>query len=252
MGRTKMVAANWKMNLNLGEGEELIKQIMQGLPLDLNCEVIIAPPFTHIQTALSTVKSSVIKIGAQHCHYEHSGAYTGEISVDMLKALGVSYIITGHSERRQLFQESNVMIRQKVDAILGAGLIPIFCCGESLDIRESGEQNEFVAKQLEESLFHLDDTAFANVVIAYEPIWAIGTGVTASPWQAQEMHSFIREAITKKYSAEVSYHTRILYGGSIKADNAATLFSQADVDGGLVGGASLQAAGFQTIIEAAC
>lgn len=252
MGRTKMVAANWKMNLNTEEGQMLIMQIKNGMSTVLNCEVIIAPPFTHLQMAMMAVQGSAIKIGAQNCHYEHHGAYTGEISVDMLKGLGISYIITGHSERRQLFNETNAIIREKVDVILGGGVKPIFCCGESLEIREAGEQNAFVAKQLEEGLFHLDVTAFQNVVIAYEPIWAIGTGVTASPEQAQEMHAFIRKAIAHHFGMEVSNETRILYGGSIKADNAATLFSQTDVDGGLVGGASLQATGFLTIVEAAC
>ena len=252
MGRTKIVAANWKMNLNLSEGEILIEQIRNGIPSVLNCEVIIAPPFTHIQMAIMAAEGSAIKIGAQNCHYESHGAYTGEISVEMLKSLGVSYIITGHSERRQLFQETNVIIREKVNAILGGGLIPIFCCGESLDIRESGEQNGFVRKQLEEGLFHLDVSSFQKVVIAYEPIWAIGTGVTASPDQAQEMHAFIRETISQRYGGQVSDYTRILYGGSIKADNAATLFAQTDVDGGLVGGASLQASGFLSIVDAAC
>ena len=214
--------------------------------------VIIAPPFTHLQMAVATVNGTPIEIAAQNCHYEPAGAYTGEISVDMLKGLGVSYIITGHSERRQLFMETNAIIRKKVDSILGAGLTPIFCCGESLDIRESEGQNEFVAKQLEESLFHLEIASFEKVVIAYEPIWAIGTGVTASPMQAQEMHSFIRKTVASRYNDNVSNQMRILYGGSIKADNAATLFSQEDVDGGLVGGASLHTAGFLTIIDAAC
>jgi triosephosphate isomerase len=252
MGRTKMVAANWKMNLDLDEGEKLIEQIKNGLPSVLNCEVIIAPPFTHIQMAMTAVEGSLIRIGAQHCHNEPHGAYTGEISVNMLKSVGVSYIITGHSERRQLFRETNTIIRQKVNAILGGGLIPIFCCGESLDIRKAGGQNEFVIEQLEQGLFHLDAGAFQKVVIAYEPIWAIGTGVTASPEQAQEMHSIIRETISQRYGVEVANLTRILYGGSIKADNATTIFAQQDVDGGLVGGASLQASGFLSIVEAAC
>ena len=248
-----MVAANWKMNLNVEEGAALIEQIRNRM-LDkiLKCEVIIAPPFTHLQMAMAAVKGSAIQIGAQNCHAERHGAFTGEVSVDMLKSLGVSYIITGHSERRQLFYETDVIIRDKVNAILEGGVKPIFCCGESLDIREAGGQNDFVRNQLEEGLFHLDASSFQNVVIAYEPIWAIGTGVTASPEQAQEMHSFIRNAITHRYGAGISSSTRILYGGSVKADNAGTLFSQADVDGGLVGGASLQAQGFLSIVDAAC
>lgn len=252
MGRIKMVAANWKMNLNLGEGELLIEQLRNGMPAVLNCEVVIAPPFTHIQMARKATQGSAIQVGAQHCHSAHHGAYTGEISVDMLQSLGVSYIIAGHSERRQLFQETDEIVRAKVNAILAGGLKPIFCCGEALDIRETGGQNNFVGDQLTQGLFHLDETSFQHVVIAYEPIWAIGTGVTASPEQAQEMHSFIRQAIAERYGDEIGNRTRILYGGSIKADNAKTLFSQIDVDGGLVGGASLQAEGFLAIIAAAC
>jgi triosephosphate isomerase len=170
----------------------------------------------------------------------------------MLNSLGVRYVITGHSERRQLFSESNEIIKLKVEAILRGGLIPIFCCGEALEIREKSGQNEFVKQQLEESVFHLDKEAFAKIVIAYEPIWAIGTGVTASPEQAQEMHAFLRSLLKARYGSEVSHSVRILYGGSIKADNAHHIFSQEDVDGGLVGGASLQSDGFLEIIRAAC
>lgn len=252
MGRTKMVAANWKMNLNLQEGEALVKQIRNGLSRDWTCDVVIAPPFTHISSVVQALSGSNIMTGAQNCHYESQGAFTGEISVEMLKSLGVSHIITGHSERRQLFQETNEIVKEKVNAILKGSLQPIFCCGESLDIRQAGRQNEHVGKQLAESIFHLDSTAIRQVIIAYEPIWAIGTGVTAAPEQAQEMHAFIRKELAVRYGDEVSKTIRILYGGSIKSDNAATLFSQPDVDGGLVGGASLQAQGFLTIIEAAC
>jgi triosephosphate isomerase len=252
MSRRKIVAANWKMNLNPREGEHLVDQIIYGLPEDLNCEVVVAPPFIHLTGLRKKTEGTPIHIAAQHCHFEPAGAFTGEISVGMLKSIDVEYVITGHSERRQIFLESNEMIKSKVNAILSAEMIPVFCCGESLDIRQSGQQNEFVRGQLEESIFHLEPQSFSKLVIAYEPIWAIGTGVTASPQQAQDMHAFIRETISARYGSEISDNTRILYGGSIKADNAFTLFSQPDVDGGLVGGASLVASGFIEIIKAAC
>ena len=252
MARKKIVAANWKMNLTLPEGGQLVKQLLEGLPDALNCEIVLAPPFTHLQMLVELVDGKSIFAAAQHCHAEAGGAYTGEVSVGMLKSLGIKYCITGHSERRQLFFETNQIVRAKVDAILEGGLIPIFCCGESLEIRQSNQQNQFVKEQLEECIFHLGTDAFSKIVIAYEPIWAIGTGMTASPEQAQEMHLFIRDTIQQAYNREISDGIRILYGGSIKADNAATLFSSPDVDGGLVGGASLQAGGFLEIIKAAC
>lgn len=252
MARKKIVAANWKMNLTVSEGEKLISQLLEGLPDALDCEIVIAPPFTHLQMLVDHVKGTPVLPAAQHCHADEAGAYTGEVSVGMLKSLGVKYCIAGHSERRQLFFETNQMVRAKVDAILNGGLTPVFCCGESLDIRQAHQQNQFVKEQLEECIFHLGPDAFNNLVIAYEPIWAIGTGMTASPEQAQEMHLFIRDTIRQAYQSEISDGIRILYGGSIKADNAATLFAAPDVDGGLVGGASLQPAGFLEIIKAAC
>jgi triosephosphate isomerase len=252
MKRKKIVAANWKMNLTLSQGEKLVGELLKGLPKDPGCEIVLAPPLTHIHFLVNQVSGSPIKPGAQHCHFAKSGAYTGEVSVEMLKSVGAEYCITGHSERRQLFNESNAIIKSKVDAILEGELTPIFCCGEPLDIREQGMQNEFVLRQLEESLFHLSPDAFSHLVIAYEPIWAIGTGVTASPEQAQEMHAFIREAIWKQYGTGISTAVRILYGGSIKADNARAIFEKPDVDGGLVGGASLDPEGFLIIIDAAC
>jgi triosephosphate isomerase len=250
--RHKIVAANWKMNTTINEGEALLNSILNGLPEHLNCSVIIAPPFTHLPMVLAKVAGSKIHVGAQNCHQDSSGAYTGEISVEMLKSLGVEYVIVGHSERRQLFHENNEIIKLKLNAIVKADLIPIFCCGEPLDIRQTETQNIFVRQQLEESLFHLEQEIFEKVCIAYEPIWAIGTGVTAAPEQAQEMHRFIRDKIAIRYNKVTSEMTRILYGGSIKADNAKTLFTQEDVDGGLVGGASLNAPGFLEIINMAC
>lgn len=250
--RQKIVAANWKMNTTITEGEELIGQLLRNLPANLTCSVVIAPPFTHLAMLQRKIEGSQIQGASQNCHEEKSGAFTGEISVEMLKELGVRYVIVGHSERRQLYHESNELIRQKVNAVVAAGLIPIFCCGEPLDIRQTEIQNIYVRKQLEESLFHLELDSINKVCIAYEPIWAIGTGVTATPGQAQEMHHFIRNEIAIKYNKVVSERMCILYGGSIKPDNAKLLFSQADVDGGLVGGASLNAAGFIEIIHAAC
>lgn len=252
MSRTKLVAANWKMNLDLIAGEELIKQILKDLPEEVSCDVVVAPPYTHLQMLARLIEGTPISSGAQNCHQAASGAFTGEISIEMLKSLGVVFCITGHSERRQFFHETNEVVRAKVEAILNGGITPIFCCGEPLATRQAGEQNQFVRSQLEESIFQLPALAFKELVIAYEPIWAIGTGVTASPEQAQEMHAFIRETIQDKYGSTISDSTRILYGGSIKGDNASTLFGQPDVDGGLVGGASLQAAGFLEIIRAAC
>jgi triosephosphate isomerase (TIM) len=252
MTRKKIVAANWKMNLTLRQGEELVSSLIEGLPKDLTCDVVIAPPLTHIHFLVNQVSGTPIHPAAQNCHPAASGAYTGEVSVEMLKSAGAIFCITGHSERRQIFNESNDFIKSKVNSILKGEMIPIFCCGEPLDVREKGEQNTFVLKQLEESIFHLEESSFLKLVIAYEPIWAIGTGVTASPEQAQEMHAFIREAIQSKYGPVISHAIQILYGGSIKADNALSLFTKPDVDGGLVGGASLDAKGFLAIIEAAC
>ena len=250
--RKKIIAGNWKMNTDLQDGEVLINGIIENLPTGLDCEVVLAPPFTHLHRFKEIIHDDVILLAAQNCHFEKSGAFTGEVSADMLKSLGVEYVIVGHSERRHLFHETNEVIKLKVESILAAGLKPIFCCGESLDIRQTETQNIFVRLQLEESLFHLDDRSFSNVCIAYEPIWAIGTGVTASPEQAQEMHSYIRDLISIKYNKIVGGGTSILYGGSVKPDNAASLFAQEDVDGGLVGGSSLNAAGFVEIIKAAC
>jgi len=250
--RRKMAAANWKMNLTVKDGLLLVKEIMGGLPSPLDCDVVIAPPFTHLVSVIEKAGNSGIQVGAQNCFHEKSGAYTGEVAIGMLAEIGVEYVIVGHSERRQIFGESNDIVRTKVNMILEAGIAPIFCCGESLDIRNSNMHSDFVKSQLVQGLFHLTADLFSKVIIAYEPIWAIGTGVTASPEQAQEMHAFIRQTISEQYGHDIANLTRILYGGSIKADNARMLFSQRDVDGGLVGGASLQGPGFLTIIAATC
>jgi triosephosphate isomerase len=252
LNRKKIVAGNWKMNTDLAEGESLVRNLLQTLPDPLSCIVILAPPFTHLHPLQVIVQGSPLHLAAQNCHCETSGAYTGEVSATMIKSLGVEYVITGHSERRQQFHETNEVIKQKLNTILKAGMKVIFCCGEPLDVRQSETHNIFVRMQLEESLFHLEAEQIRNVCIAYEPIWAIGTGVTASPEQVQEMHSYIRDQIAIRFDKVTAAQISILYGGSIKADNAKALFSQEDVDGGLVGGASLQAEGFIQIIEAAC
>lgn len=252
MQRRKIAAANWKMNLSIRQGLELVREIARGIPGLPDCAVVIAPPLTHLQAIGEALASTPMQLGAQHCHFERSGAYTGEVSVAMLTDLGVRYIITGHSERRQIFGEDNEFIRLKVLAILAGGCTPIFCCGEPLPVREAGDHLAFVQRQLEESVCSLEVEEFSRLVIAYEPIWAIGTGVTASPEQAEEMHAFIRSVIADRYDEALASSVQILYGGSIKADNAHALFSKPNVDGGLVGGASLQAAGFIEIIRAAC
>lgn len=250
--RKKIIVGNWKMNTTVEEGKKLVDELLSKIPDELNCSIIIAPPYTHLQMLVESIKGTKLCSAAQNCHHEKSGAFTGEISASMLKEMGVNYVIIGHSERRQWFNETNEIVKLKLDAVLEAGLLPIFCCGEPLEIRQTESQNIFVRQQLEESLFHLDGDAFCKVCIAYEPIWAIGTGVTASPEQAQEMHLYIRDQIATHYDKLVSETTRILYGGSVKADNAASLFSQDDVDGGLVGGASLNSLGFMDIITTAC
>jgi len=250
--RKKIVAANWKMNLNLEEGEAFVREIMQGIPANLTCEVVVAPPFTHLAKLVEITDGSQVHIAAQNCHFEPSGAFTGEVSAMMLKSLGIDYVIVGHSERRHFFHETNEIVKLKVDAVLAAGLKPIFCCGEPAEIRDTETQNIFVRMQLEESLFHLGEDALKNVCIAYEPIWAIGTGLTASPEQAQEMHMYIRDQLVTRYNKISGEEVRILYGGSIKPDNAKGLFSLGDVDGGLVGGSSLNGQGFIEIINAAC
>jgi triosephosphate isomerase len=250
--RKQIAAANWKMNLTLTEGEALLDAI-SAKPHSLapNQEAIFAVPFPYISMAQAKVgaKNNVF-VAAQNCSNKLSGAFTGEVSVTMLQSMCVKYVVIGHSERREYFNESNELLAQKVDICLENKTTPIFCCGEPLEIRESATQNEYVAKQLTESLFHLSEEAIAHVVIAYEPIWAIGTGKTASSKQAQEMHAYIRSHIASKYGQSIADSISILYGGSVKSANAVEIFSQPDVDGGLVGGASLIADEFVAIINA--
>ncbi len=253
--RNKIVAGNWKMNVGIAEGQALIQEILSKMPqMKEGRQVIFCPPFTTLYHANETLKSQASNhayIGAQNCHDKNSGAYTGEVSISMLKEIGIQHVIIGHSERRQYFNESNAFLKSKVDALIDAGLQVIFCCGEPLDIREANQQNQYVLNQLKESLFHLSAEQFSkHIVIAYEPIWAIGTGKTATSDQAQEIHAYIRSEINAQFNQDVAENTTILYGGSCNASNAVELFSCKDVDGGLIGGAALKAETFLPIIEA--
>ncbi|MEO9146243.1 MAG: triose-phosphate isomerase [Ginsengibacter sp.] len=249
--RKQIAAANWKMNLTLQQANELLDGITgKDVSLATNQEVIFGVPFPYLLLAKDKVKNCKdFFIAAQNCYTKESGAYTGEVSAPILASCDIEYVIIGHSERRAYFNEDPAVLAQKVDISLQNGLKPIFCCGESLQIRESGKQNEFVETQLRESLFHLEPSAIQNFVVAYEPIWAIGTGKTASAEQAQEMHAHIRDVFAKKYGGDIAGSISILYGGSVKAANAKEIFGKNDVDGGLVGGASLKAEEFIEIIK---
>lgn len=249
--RKQIAAANWKMNLSLEQANELLEEIInKNISLSADQQAVIGVPFPYLLLAKDKIKNSKgFYVAAQNCYTETSGAFTGEVSAPMLASCGIEYVIIGHSERRQYFSEDHKMLAQKVDVCLRNKLKPVFCCGEALEIREGGTQNEFVEKQLKESLFHLDAAQLQNFVLAYEPIWAIGTGKTASAGQAQEMHAHIRNVISKKYGSEVAGSISILYGGSVKANNAKEIFGKPDVDGGLVGGASLNASEFEIIIK---
>lgn len=249
--RQKIVAGNWKMNKNLQEGVELAKEIdklVSGLS-GSDVKVILAPPFTHI-TEVKKAVGSKISVSSQNCAAEVSGAYTGEVSASMIKSTGAEYAIIGHSERRQYYGETDAILLKKVKLALANGLKPIFCIGEVLEERESGKHFEVVKSQIVNGVFELTAEEFKNVVLAYEPVWAIGTGKTASSDQAQEMHKFIRETVAAKYGKAVADETSILYGGSCKASNAKELFANPDVDGGLIGGAALVATEFLGIITA--
>ena len=249
--RKQIAAANWKMNLTLQQAESLMDELLE-IPHELkeNQEAVFGVPFPYlinIKNKLAGKQNAFV--AAQNCYDKKSGAYTGEVSAEMLKSIDVEYVILGHSERREYFNESHAMLSAKINICLEHGLKPIFCCGEPLAIREAGTENSFVETQLSESLFHLTANQLTGFVIAYEPIWAIGTGRTASNEQAQEMHKHIRSVMANKYGAAVADSISILYGGSVKANNAKDIFGQPDVDGGLVGGASLVAADFAVIIN---
>lgn len=250
--RNNWVAGNWKMNLDYSGALKLTNELVDQLPELNGTSVTICAPSIYLDALKPIVhKSGLIKLAAQNCHAEDKGAFTGEISAAMLKSMDISQVVLGHSERREYFNESNKWLGEKVSKVLSHGLTPIFCCGEPLSVREQNNQNSFVTNQLEESIFHLDADQVSNIVFAYEPIWAIGTGRTASADQAQEMHVEIRNFLTNKYGEELGQKIIILYGGSVNAANAASLFAMPDVDGGLVGGASLSASDFLQIISAA-
>ncbi|NLO50540.1 MAG: triose-phosphate isomerase [Bacteroidales bacterium] len=254
--RKKIAAGNWKMNTTLDEGILLISDLVKGLEQNPPkqkvdaMDIVLAPPFLTLAAAVDHVKfNPQVHIAAQNCSHKEKGAYTGEISVDMIKSVGAEYVIIGHSERREYFKEDAAMLATKVDLALSRELVPIFCCGEPLEVRQSEGHFKLIKEQISESLFHLDEEAIKKIVIAYEPVWAIGTGVTATPEQAQEMHAFIRGLLAKHYGDAVAQQIPILYGGSVNAKNAVELFANKDVDGGLVGGASLKADDFLAIIR---
>jgi triosephosphate isomerase len=248
--RAQIVAGNWKMNKSYTEGRDLANGIMDKLQ-PTEAQVILATPYIHLKNVANIISGvSNIYLSAQNLHQEDAGAYTGEISASMLRSVGATHTLIGHSERRAYFNETNEILAQKVDQALVHGLTPIFCCGEVLDIREAGNHLEEVEKQIVEGTFHLEAEQWSNIILAYEPVWAIGTGKTASPDQAQEMHAHIRSVLSKKYGQTVADSVSILYGGSVKPANALELFSQPDVDGGLVGGASLKAEDFVAIVKA--
>jgi len=250
--RKKIVAGNWKMNNTLKEGIDLVTEISSQVEKlnNHNIDVIIAPPYIHLSEISKIINTNYISVAAQNCAAWPFGAYTGEVSAEMIRLVGAEYVILGHSERRKYFYEDSSILNAKVKVALENMLKPIFCCGEVLEEREAGNYFEIVKQQLSEGLFNLSEDDFKDTVIAYEPVWAIGTGVNASPMQAQEMHRFIRVLISEKYGAAVAEDTTILYGGSCKPSNARELFSNPDVDGGLIGGASLNAEDFLGIITA--
>jgi triosephosphate isomerase len=251
--RRNIVAGNWKMNMDYTSAMTLFSEVVNMVNDEVkgNQEVIVCPPYLYINSLVQLAKNNPkVSVGAQNCHQAESGAYTGEISAGMLNSVGAAYVILGHSERRQYFGETNTTLAPKVDAVLKAGLKPIFCIGETLEERNQNIHFNLIKDQLVEGIFHLSAEEFRKTVIAYEPVWAIGTGVTATSEQAQEIHSFIRKEIETKYGADVAQNTTILYGGSCNPKNAAELFSQPDIDGGLIGGASLKSRDFTDIVKA--
>lgn len=248
--RKKIVAGNWKMNMDYAEGITLFSEIVNMVRDEKKGEqlAIICAPFIHLNS-LSQLGGTTVRIGAQNCHQNESGAFTGEISAKMVKSVGCEYVLVGHSERRQYFAESNEILAEKTLAALRNNLSPIFCIGETLDERNNGNYFNIIKSQLEEGTFNLSEAEFSKVVIAYEPVWAIGTGLTATSEQAQEVHAFIRNEIALKFGTEVANNTTILYGGSCNPKNAAELFAQPDIDGGLIGGASLKSRDFVDILK---
>jgi triosephosphate isomerase len=247
--RKNIVAGNWKMNNDLSETQALITDL-KSQTKTTNAEIMIAPAFTNLYSAFDSLRETSIEVVAQNMHFATNGAYTGEVSAKMLQSVGIETVILGHSERRAYFGETDEILAQKVDAALAANLRVIFCFGEELADRKSGNEEAVVASQIKNALFHLDASAFKNIVLAYEPVWAIGTGETASPEQAQDMHKFIRKTLNDTYGNDVAENMSILYGGSVKPNNAQEIFSKPDVDGGLIGGAALNANDFFAIVNA--
>ncbi|MCK0160374.1 triose-phosphate isomerase [Allomuricauda sp. F6463D] len=247
--RTKIVAGNWKMNKDLQETEQLLTELSAKLP-DTDADVIVAPTFVNLQAAKKALQDSTMQVAAQNMHFAENGAYTGEISADMLLSLGVDIVILGHSERRSHFGEDDALLAKKVNTAIEKDMKVIFCFGEELEDRKSDNHFAVVESQLKNALFDLDASAWSKIILAYEPVWAIGTGETASPEQAQEMHAFIRKTLADGFSSSIAEGVSILYGGSVKPANAAEIFSKPDVDGGLIGGASLVATDFTDIIKA--
>lgn len=248
--RTKIVAGNWKMNKNSEETEDLLNELIDKLPEDKEVQIIVAPTFVNLASAVDHLEFTNITVAAQNMHQNENGAYTGEISADMLKSVGVNTVILGHSERRSIFHENDALIANKVDTALRHDMTVIFCFGEELKDRKDEQHFNVVENQLRDGLFHLSNEAWQDVILAYEPVWAIGTGETASPEQAQEMHAFIRETVRHTYGSEIAENVSILYGGSVKPDNAQEIFGKPDVDGGLIGGAALKAEDFVAIVNA--
>ncbi|HKK11089.1 MAG TPA: triose-phosphate isomerase [Bacteroidales bacterium] len=250
--RKKIIAGNWKMNKTFQEADELVENISQGLKeLNLNKkEVILCPPFLFAEMVSDYAEEFPFSVGVQNVSEYKRGAYTGEVSAEMIQSMDIKYVVIGHSERRSLFDESDDVLASKTDRALAYGLTPIFCCGELLEARKAENHFEVVKAQIVDGLFHLDKDEIQKVVIAYEPVWAIGTGETATKEQAQEMHQFIRKLVAAKYNKEIADEITILYGGSVKPTNAEEIFAEPDVDGGLIGGASLKAEDFLAIIDA--
>ena len=247
--RKQIVAGNWKMNNDYVDSELFVSKLLKELK-HTTSEVVIAPPFTSLLTSSNSVKGSQVIVAAQNMHFAENGAYTGEISAGMLKSVGVKTVILGHSERRAYFNETDSLLAKKIDTALAHNMRAIFCFGEELEDRKSGNEEVIVETQIKNALFHLPVSAWEHIVLAYEPVWAIGTGETASPEQAQDMHAFIRKTIADHYSADLADQVSILYGGSVKPANAKEIFSKPDVDGGLIGGASLDVEQFTAIINA--
>ena len=250
--RKNIVAGNCKMNTTVAEGVQLAKEVNEAVAAagELKCDVVIGVPFTHLTAVKGVIDIEKVGLSAENCANKEKGAYTGEVSAAMVASTGANYVILGHSERREYYNETPEILKEKVDLALANGLKIIFCCGESLELRNAGTYEEFIKAELKDSLFHLSAEEFANIVIAYEPIWAIGTGVTATSDQAEEVHAFIRSFLAEKYGETVANDTTILYGGSCKPTNAPELFAKPNIDGGLIGGASLKAADFMGIVTA--